>query len=381
MLLWTLIALLTAAAILAVLVPLARTPRGAAPDVHARQVYRDQLDELDRDKASGRISADDAEAARAEIARRLLSLGGEPEAGAADGGRIAAGSLVARRSVAVLALAGIPALSLSLYFALGTPSLPGAPLAARLDAQPSPASDIEVLVARAEKHLAESPEDGRGWEILAPVYMRMGRPVDSVRAYRNVIRILGSTPERQTSLGHAIWIAERGIVTEEARSAFQAANALDPTAPQPRFFLALAAQQQGDSDDARKRLTALLADMAAGDPWRETVEAALAGLDGVAQQPGPSSEDIAAAGEMSADERTAMIEGMVSGLAARLQTEPNDADGWLRLIRSYVVLGKIDEAAEAARAALAGVTDTGGRRRVEALIADLGVKPAEAATP
>jgi cytochrome c-type biogenesis protein CcmH len=70
-----------------------------------------------------------------------------------------------------------------------------------------------------------------------------------------------------------------------------------------------------------------------------------------------------------------MIEGMVNGLAARLKRQPDDADGWIRLIRSYVVLGRADEAAKAAEAALAGVTAPDDRRRVEALIADLELQP------
>jgi cytochrome c-type biogenesis protein CcmH len=366
---WILIALLTAAAVLAVLLPLGRAPRPADGDAHAVRVYRDQLDELQRDKAQGRLSAEEAEAARAEIARRLIALDAEaPTPAAASGGS------AARRVVSVVALAGIPILSLSLYLALGAPQLPGAPLAARLQ-QPAAPNDIETLVAKVEAHLAEAPEDGRGWEVIAPVYLRLQRPADAAQAYRNAIRILGSTAERQARLGEAIWTAQGGIVTAEARAAFEAANALDPDAPEPRFFLALAAEQEGDTDVAKEKLTTLLADAPADAPWRATVEQALAGLAGSAQ-PGPTEDQVAAAGGMAPEERTAMIEGMVSRLAVRLEAEPDDVEGWLRLIRSYVVLGKPDKAAAAARDALAGVSDSAERQRVEALIAELDVTPA-----
>ncbi len=386
MLLWTLIVLLTAAAIVAVLAPLRHAPRAAASDAHARQVYRDQLDELERDKAEGRVSAADAEATRAEIARRLIALDSEPDAEPQT-----AGSPALRRTILVAAVAGIPALSFSLYVMLGAPNLPGAPLSARLEA-PSGSSDIEVLVARTEQHLARNPEDGRGWEVIAPVYLRLGRPDDSVRAFRNAIRILGSTAGREIRLGEAIWAAENGIVTADARAAFEEAHRLDPAAPQPRFFLAIAAQQEGNTDEARQWLNALLADTPADASWRPAVVAALAEL-GVTDIPpgtqpetpaeaprGPSEADVAAAQQMSSEDRMAMIEGMVSGLAARLESEPDDAEGWIRLIRSYVVLGQSDAAADAARAALAGVSDNGDRQRVEALIADLGVTPAAEAT-
>jgi cytochrome c-type biogenesis protein CcmH len=371
---WTLIALLTAAAILAVLLPLSRARHAAEPAAHAKRVYRDQLDELERDKAEGRLSAAEAEAARAEVARRLIALEGEPPASGGGGSR------TLRRTVSLAALAGIPLLSLSLYLALGAPHLPGAPLAARLEGPAAP-NDIETLVAKVEQHLAEAPEDGRGWEVIAPVYLRLGRFEEATRAFRNAIRLLGSTAERESHLGEAIWMAENGIVTAAAGAAFEAANKLDPAAPKPRFFLALAARQQGDTEEARQMLTALLAETPADAPWREPIQAALAGLGDAAPPSGPGADDIAAAEEMSPDEQTAMIEGMVSGLAARLEANPDDAEGWLRLIRSYVVLGRADAAAEAARAALNGVTDSGERRRVEALIADLGVTPAEAATP
>ena len=77
----------------------------------------------------------------------------------------------------------------------------------------------------------------------------------------------------------------------------------------------------------------------------------------------------------------AMIEGMVASLAKRLESEPDDVDGWLRLIRSYVVLGRAEDAADAARIALAGLRTDADRERIEALMADLGVAPAGAALP
>jgi len=379
-LLWILLALLTAAAVMAVLVPLGRKPAGVDAAAHARQVYLDQLKELERERAEGAIGAAEAEAARVEIARRLLASQ-DGSAGAVGGGNLAA-----RRITAVAALIGIPALSLGLYLGLGSPSVPGQPLAARLAAPPE--DDIQTLIARVERHLAENPEDGRGWDVIAPVYTRLGRAQEAVTAYRNAIRILGSTEARQTRLGEAIMATAGGIVTAEAHAAFEAARAANPAAPAARFYLALAKEQEGDRQAAAAGWRAMLAEAPADAPWRGVVQEALARVEerspasapAATPAPAPNAEQVAAAAEMAPADQSAMIEGMVSGLAERLRTQPDDVEGWLRLIRSYAVLGRMDAAQEAGEAALKGLPQPGDRERVAALIADLGVAGSGAAT-
>lgn len=385
MLLWILIALLTAAAILAVLIPLARRPAGGDAAEHAARVYRDQFSELERDKAEGRISAGEAEAARAEIARRLIAADSEARARASSASD--SGSVKMRRATAVVALIGVPLLSLTLYLGLGAPTLPGVPLAVRLS-EPLQSDDFEMMIRKVEEHLALKPEDGRGWDVIAPVYLRLGRLGEAEQAYRNAIRLLGSTAPRQIGLGEAILASQGGVVTADARTAFEAANALDPAEPIPRFYLGLAAEQEGKRRDAAHAWSALLADTPADAAWRPAVEKALARVapgeaapaPAAPSPPGPSEEQVAAAQDMPEGDRAAMIELMVSGLAARLKDEPGDVEGWLKLIRSYVVLGRTDAAAEAARSALDSV-NAADRGKVEALIADLGVTPAGVATP
>jgi cytochrome c-type biogenesis protein CcmH len=371
-LLWIAIALLTAAAIMAVLMPLGRARAKDDGASEARRVYLQQLEELKRDRAEGRIGAEEAESARAEIARRLIADDARAPETASENAR-------ARRATAVAALVGIPVLSLTLYLGLGAPALPGRPLAARL-ADPAATDDIEVLVRKVEDHLATSPEDGRGWDVIAPVYLRMGRAQEAATAYRNAIRLVGSSVERETGLGQAILAVEGGIVTAEARAAFEAANKAAPAAPGPRFFLALAAEQEGKAEAAADGYRALLAEAPADASWRPAVEEALGRVSGPGSS-GPTDEQVAAAENMSATDRGTMIEGMVEGLAARLKDEPDDVEGWLRLIRSYSVLGRSEDAANAAREALAGVREDADRQRVEALIAELGVTPSGAATP
>lgn len=380
MLFWILIAALTAAAMLAVLLPLSsgrdtgNAVPAAATDI---DVYRQQLDELADDEAQGRIGPAEAKVARAEIARRLIAA--KRSAGAAHA--TAGGSRLRRRVAAIFGLVAVPAFALSLYFITGTPELPGQPLAARIAAS-SEDQGIEALVGRVENHLARNPEDGPGWEVLAPVYMRIGRPGDAATAWRNTIRILGSTAARQANLGEALVAAQSGMVTADARKAFQAAVGHDPAAPKARFFLALAREQDGDAAGAAEDWRALLADTPLDAPYRQSIELALADSGSQsaapppspsAPQPGPTSQDVANAQSLSPGEQQAMIDGMVSRLAERLASEPDDAEGWLRLVRAYAVLGRQDDAKQAATTAMKSVSASANRARIASLAAELGI--------
>jgi len=382
MALWIIFAVMTAAAMLAVFLPMRRpVARGVGASAD-KAVYRDQFAELERDVADGRIGGRDADAARAEIARRLIAAErGDPADGSeGDGG--------ARPGYAgLIAALAVPLFALSLYIYAGTPGLPGQPLQAR--APSAGDTDIASLISRVESHLADEPDDGRGWAIVAPVYMRLGRPADAATAWRNAIRIDGATASAQAGLGEALVASENGVVTVEAEAAFNAALALQPGAALPRFYLALARQQGGDADAAIAGWQALLADAPADAPWRVIVTDALAragsswageSADAVSKGPGPDSDDIAAAAEMSATDRQAMIAGMVDRLAERLASEPDDIDGWLRLMRAYSVMGRETAATDAAHDAMKAIAGDAGQRRIASLAAELGLKLNEAVT-
>jgi cytochrome c-type biogenesis protein CcmH len=273
MLFWYLFALMTGAAIFSVLWPLGRT-RHAGMSARAADmaVYRDQLTEIRNDRARGLIADSEAEAARIEVARRLLSVSGEAAAEPAK-----SGALGRRRAAAIMALAGIPVVALSLYFLLGSPGQPGAPLTARME-KPVQSRNVAMLLARVEAHLAEKPDDGRGWELLAPLYLSMGRTADAVKARTNAIRTLGSTAEREGALGEALVADAKGMVTADARAAFDRAISMDPHQAKSRFFLGLAAEQDGRSGEAERIWQALAADAPAGASWLPAVRAGLARL-------------------------------------------------------------------------------------------------------
>ena len=384
---WITIAIMTAVAMLAVLVPLARRG-GASPTVASAAdsaVYHDQLAELERDAAEGRIAAAEAAAARAEIARRLIAAERRPGAGdaeTADHEPAAGGRPASARLPIVAAALVLPVLALGFYLYAGAPRLPGQPLSARAPAAGE--TDIATLISRIEAHLAANPDDARGWTVVAPVYLRLGRVDDAANAWRNVIRINGSDATSQTGLGQALVAAENGIVTASARRAFEAALESDAGAPLARFYLALARQQEGDTAGAIAGWRALLDDAPPDAPWRAIVADALAGAGAVPRSPipalpagdapGPSAEDMAAAAEMAPEDRQAMIAGMVARLADRLAAEPDDPDGWLRLMRAYMVMGERAAAADAARTAWDALPGEDDRRRIAALAAELGIE-------
>jgi cytochrome c-type biogenesis protein CcmH len=359
MALWLAVALMTVAAVFSVLWPLAR-PAARLRSGSDVEVYRDQLDEIGRDRAAGLIGEREAAAAQVEVSRRLIA--------AADAQAVPAGSasgLWRRRAVAVVALVLLPLGAGSFYLLLGSPLLADRPLAPRLAAARA-APSVEAMLARIESHLERNPNDGRGWEVIAPVYLRLGRFDDAAKARRNALALNGETAERQAALGEALVFAANGVVTAAAKTAFEKAVALDRSDVQARYFLGLAAEQDGNAAQAASAWRALLADAPPEAPWRDFVRDALARVDaGSAAKQAPNQEQA----DLSPEQRNSMIRGMVERLAARLNADGSDLDGWLRLVRSYMVLGETDKAHAAAadaRRALAGDPDK--LRRLDELV-------------
>lgn len=333
MLIWIAMAVLAVAALVPVLAPLTRRRAVAiAAEAPAVAIYRDQLAEIDRDLDRGTIGENEAEAARIEIARRLIKAGGE----------VAPKASADRRAerIAAVGIVAMPVLALAFYLGIGAPNMPGQPLASRADIAET--QDVATLIAAVETHLAANPDDGEGWGVVAPVYVRVGRYDDAVTAYGNAIRILGPTAERELQLGDAIVRAAGGNVPPEARAAFERAAELAPDDPRPRFFLAMALGEEGKREEAIAAWQALIASGPEDAPWLAVAKEELAALQAPAS--GPTQADVAAAANMSAEDRNAMIEGMVASLATRLADSPDDAEGWARLVRSYGVLGRADDA-------------------------------------
>ncbi len=379
MIFWIVLGLLTVIASLAVILPLAGRREDAVPaPAHDLEVYRDQLAEVDRDAERGLIGKEEAAQARAEIGRRILKL----DAADGTGTRRRGSETGFTRGLAMGAVLAVPLVSWGVYNSIGSPDLPSQPLAERFAKKPGDSS-IQELVARAEAHLRENPGDGRGWDVLAPIYLRLERPDEATTAFRNAIRLLGPNAMRETGLGEALMISAGGVVTADAADAFQRALQIDRTDPKARFYLATAMAQEGRIAEAAASLREMLADLPANTPWREVVEQTIAQAEAEAGRRGssrspPSQDDVRAASEMSPQDRSAMIEIMVSRLDDKLRENPDDPEGWQRLVRSYMVLGRTDEAREALNRGVAALGEGSSEaNELIAFAAAQGVKDTE----
>jgi cytochrome c-type biogenesis protein CcmH len=371
MTLWIIFAAMTAAALFAVLWPLGRKSGDGAAGSD-RLVYQDQLKEIDRDRAVGLIGEAEAESARIEISRRLLAA---VDAESAVRQQPSLDANARRRRVALVAILVVPLVAVTSYLKLGSPEIPGQPAFARANA-PGEDRSIASLIGQVENHLARNPNDGAGWEVIAPVYLRLGRFSDAVMARKKAIALNGDSPARESDLGEALVAAADGVVTDEAKLAFQHAVAGDAHNAKARYFIGLADEQDGNRDDAVKEWRALLDDAPADAPWKELVRTALARVTTVpGPTGGPSVADIAAAENMPEAQRSEMIRGMVQRLSDRLHADGNDIDGWMRLVRAYAILGDRDKAKGAAADARRALSDQPDQiKRIDDLVRGLGLE-------
>ncbi len=368
MIFWIFAAVMAALVVVALVYPLLRRRAGGpATADFDRAVYRDQLAELEQDLQRGLIGKAEADAARREIERRLLQTDSVVDAQAPR-----QATLSTRRVALALVVCLPPLAGLGLYLQLGSPDLPGLPLAER---DPGGPEELRLMVAQLEKRIAASPDDIEARLILAQVLERSGRFNESADAYRSAIAWIaqqGPVPGAlHAALGEALVAAAQGRVGREARLAFAAAIEADPGNNRARYYAGLAMAQDGRLDAAIDVWKALAEDVPADSPWvnllRQQIARAAAELGiepPVIARPetapagprGPSAADVEAAQEMTSEDRQAFIRSMVARLAERLEAEPADPDGWLRLARAYGVLGEADKAREALAAAQNQIT-------------------------
>ena len=272
-------------------------------------VYKDQLRTLAND------AGPEADALRLELSRRLLAAARQ-ETDPAGASKL---------SPLAFALA-IPLIALPLYWLVGNPVMPDVPLGPRL-ASAIANNDYPAMVMQIEKHLNEKPDDVAGWKVLATAYQELRRYTDAGNAYLQIARLEKPTADVLTNYGEMLTLANQGLITPDAAAAFTEALKLDAAFPKARFFLAMNLKQEGKLIEAKTSYQALLDSAPANAPWRTAIQSELAALSVLASPDQP-----------------AMIKGMVEGLQAKLDANPDDLEGWLKLIRARSVLNEADKA-------------------------------------
>ena len=321
------------------------------------------LRENERDREAGRIGIDEAEAARAEIGRRLL---------AAD--RLARGASGGVRRGATVPIAtafAVPLLAIAFYAVTGSPGAPDRPLGARIAEARGPAvdrADAEELVRRAEARLAENPDETAGWLALAPAYRALGRDEDAANALRRALPGTQGIARARALVNLTDIEASRvGRIDEAGAERLREALRIDPADGRAGFLLALHVEQTRSSEEAKSAWRALIArHEQTNAAWLGAARARLAQLEGA---PAPVPPE---------------IRDMVEGLDARLRDRPDDPEGWLRLVQSRSVLNEREAALDALARGRAALADDGDAlAALDALAVQLGLAsgPSDASTP
>ncbi len=430
MMFWIAAGLLTLATLAAVVLPILRARaearRAADYDI---EVYRDQLKEVERNKTRGLIGKEEAEAAKAEIGRRILEADQRRQEAASEGvGTSRRMVQVAAVLVAVALPAGV------VYLSEGNPGLESQPFASRnlpADAgtqlsgrgadtgggqaqaeagsgqaggAPAGGGDGQQgqSLAQAEANLSdrleENPDNVDDWVLLGRTRLAMQRYQAAVEAFEQAVQRAPNRPQVNAFYGEALVMANQGTVVPKAQEAFEKVRQQVPDDPRSRFYIGLAEKQAGNPQAALDIWKRLVADADPGAPYLEAVgqqmasverelgiepgttfaqvkpeapadqqesQTAQSGTGGTSGggAPNPSQDQVEAAENMSPEDRQQMIQGMVDRLASRLEENPQDAQGWQRLIRSYSVLGKGEQATQALADGLAAFEDDDAVRR------------------
>jgi cytochrome c-type biogenesis protein CcmH len=377
MMLWMVLAALTAVVLVALLVPLFRRYRPSPSRAQReRAIYRDQLAELQREVEAGRVSAADAKLAETEIQRKMLA-----RADMVDPAEVAAApsSRGWTAPAALLLIATIiPIGAFAVYLSVGSPGVPSFPLdparaAAEAQARQR-AAEMTALVDKLAQRLKQDPNSLEGWSLLARSYRVLHRNGEAAQAYERAYALSGNDVRYAGDYAEALMLAADGQVTPSAQALFEQVVKADASEPRARFYLGLAEAQAGRTREALAMWRSLELDSPADAAWLPAVRDMIASVAGeagidpasvsamstapISKTAGPTGDDVAAAQSMSPPEQQTMIREMVEGLAQRLAANPNDLEGWRRLGRSYLVLGEPTKAQQAyARAVALAPTD------------------------
>jgi cytochrome c-type biogenesis protein CcmH len=435
MTLWVILTIMTSAAAVLLSAPfIRRFDQPGAESAGDIEVYRDQLREVDNEQQQGLIDDVQADTARLEIKQRALAADKtkQPVMPNFSGGErrfamICVTGIVVLGSVGLYAATGNPDLpsargsgalqqaAASFSRDLATPVSPVAALQAFASENQRPQQSqpelppVDEMIRRLAARLLQNPKDSQGWRTLGWSYLNLGRFSEASEAYAKAIELSPGDTEIRGARIEALVRSADGVVTIDAKTAIEDTLKIDPKNAHARFFRGLQKEQEGDGASALTEWRDVLRDADPNESWVPDLKNRISELEralstdpaarptGVgpgnaagsletpkvpggspmapAAEKGPSPQDVQAADAMAPADRSAMIRGMVDRLASRLEKSPRDADGWIKLIQSRVVLGETELAKQAlARGVEAFNDDTPQRDRIIAAAQQLGLK-------
>lgn len=399
MTLWAILTIMSGIAAVFVAIPiLRRRDLRLGSDSSGFELFREQIRELDREVANGTISSEDASVTRAEIERRTLA--------AARGQRQVSMTGLSDRGRAfciAIAVGWVAVGSALLYSSIGRPDLltnsetafvAGSDSAATVTDNVQPLGDVNEMITRLADRLAREPGDLAGWQMLGWSYFKVGRYAEAADAYARAVSLAPKNGELLSLQAEALVNLNGGSVSEAALALVEKSLELDPSNPRATYFKGVSLDEAGDTAAAVDLWLTMLDNTSSEAVWlpdlkthiRERALAAgidlgaraeaLRPSDPAPEMSGPTEADIAAAAEMTPDARQEMVMGMVSGLAESLKQQPDNLEGWQRLIRSYAVLGNRSAADAAFADAMEAFRDQPeARSQLQSIAREVGLDP------
>lgn len=354
--------ILSIIAILFVLLPYLKATESEGSMTPDIDVYKAQLEELNKDLKSGLIDQEEASRTKVEIERRILK---------AAEAQSCVSSIEKPNNLLSLAMVVIILFSAAFYAVIGTPGMPDFPIKEFREQEMSEdrveaLAQTDDLISKVKARLASSPEEIQGWGYLANLEMNKGNFQQAAEALYQAHMIAPDVFDYQLMYAESLIMASNERVTPAAMIILNNAKKIAPEHPGPRYYLALADFQAGDVEIAHSEWKSIQTNLENNDPmmpllnvWINRAEVSLGIAEPLPQTRAPSitAEQAETIQNMSAEEQQELIRQMVMQLATKQEENPTNIEGWIRLSRAYMVLGQKDEAIVAMKSAIENAPD------------------------
>ena len=286
------------------------------------------------------------------------------------------------QSVLIALIILLPASALAIYGFLGSPTIADQPYGERTltkekkgdqsrQINTNERTSLDQLAENLARKMRENPGRLEGWILLGRTYTTLNRWSDASDSFKKAYKLSPTHPDLAGSLAEALYMADNSTFSSYTLDVLSRALKDNPLDPKPLFYWGLAKSKGGKHREAFDTWSKLKLISPKNAIWMPTLNqkimetAKILGIkleSGNSLQdkktnktlgpqdntettiPGPSREDIEAANQMSSQERMEFIRSMVERLAERLEENPNDLNGWRRLLRAYRVLGEKEKA-------------------------------------